>query len=191
VLGRETGVDVLPSQSERPFPLLVWQVLFVPAVVLGFHRDAVERIVRRAPGAVAGTVVAVALVAAYLRLHTRHGLDPLGLLPFDGTAWEAAHFHKGSLDPARIVAMAAFTAALYVAFRRFERPAERALGWLLLPLGRSSFYVFIMHVAVCLALASLTPAALGPVASVAVQLAALGVLWHMARTGFLFRWVPR
>ena len=31
--------------------------------------------------------------------------------------------------------------------------AERLLGWFLLPLGRNSFYVFIMHVFVCLGVA--------------------------------------
>ena len=39
-IGRATGADVLPSQSEDPFPLLVWQLLFVHGAALAWHRDA-------------------------------------------------------------------------------------------------------------------------------------------------------
>ena len=51
--------------------------------------------------------------------------------------------------------MVAFTAAAYLAFRRFAPLARSAsAGPLLLPLGRASFYVFIVHVFVCLAIAT-------------------------------------
>ncbi|MDQ0799441.1 OpgC domain-containing protein [Arthrobacter sp. SLBN-112] len=39
------------------------------------------------------------------------------------------------------------------------------LGWFLIPLGRATLYVFIMHVV-------------------------LGLLWVMVRTRFLFRLIP-
>jgi hypothetical protein len=198
-VGRATLADVLPMQSEGPFPLLIWQVLFVHGVVLGWHRATVARAVRRVRGLVAGAIVGVALVAAGLRLHEL-GLDPLGLDallgfgPQDWRRWDAEHFDKPTLDAARMISMAAFTAAAYLVFRRFAPAARRVAGPLLLPLGRASFYVFIVHVFVCLAVASVPALAgdgLGLAGNTAVQLACLALLWAMVRRQVLFRWIPR
>ena len=192
--GRATGIDLLPSQSERPFGLLVWQILFVPGLVLGWHRARVGAVFHRYRGTLTGIVAAVALVAIYLRLYAKFGLDPLDLLAYDAVAFDAAHFHKGTLDPLRLLTMTSVVGALYLALRRVEPLAERVLGPALLPLGRNSFYVFIMHVFLCLAVASvpvLAGAGIGAAGNAVVQVGFLAGLWLMASRGFLFRWVPR
>lgn len=194
VVGRHTGIDLLPSQSERPFGLLVWQILFVPGMVLGWHRAQVGAFFARYRGTITGIVTAVALVAIYLRLYAKFGFDPLDLLSYDALAFDAAHYHKGTLDPVRLLTMTSVVAALYLALRRIEPLAERVLGPALLPLGRNSFYIFIMHVFVCLAAASVPVLAgdgIGPAGNAIVQLCLLAGLWLMARRGVLFRWVPR
>ncbi len=197
-LGRATGAEVLPAQSEGPFPLLVWQVLFVHGMVLGFHRERVGRALRGWRGrAVAGVVVAAALAAGYLRLH-EIGLDPLGLdglVGFDAADWrrgDAEHFHKPTLDAARLLSMVAFTAVAYLGFRRFAGAAERVAGPILLPLGRASFYVFIVHVFVCLAVATLLPGdGLGLAGNTLVQASCLAAVLLLVRGQVLFRWIPR
>jgi hypothetical protein len=194
LLGRATGIDVLPSQSERPFALLVWQILFVPGIVLGWHRAQVGAFFARYRGTITGVVAAVALVAIYLRLYAKFGLDPLDLLAFDAAAFDLAHFHKGTLDPLRLATMVSVVAAVYLALRRVEPLAGRVLGPVLLPLGRNSFYVFIVHVFVCLAVASvpvLAGAGLGGLGNAVVQVGCLAGLVVMTRRGFLFRWIPR
>jgi hypothetical protein len=108
--------------------------------------------------------------------------------------WEAEHFHKGSLDLARLLAMVSIAAAVYMGLRRFGGSAERLLGPLLLPLGRNSFYVFIMHVFLCLAVASVPALAgggMGLLGNTLVQVGCLAVLWTMVQRRFLFRVVPR
>lgn len=189
VVGREWGADVLPTQSERPFPVLVWQVLFVNGLVIGWHRERIAVPLRARRGILSAAVVAVAALCA--------GLQVVGPLLFDAgawTAWEARYFDKGTLDLARLVAMVSIAAALYATFRHAHR-LRRALAPLLLPLGRNSFYVFIMHVFVCLAVASLPVFAggdgLGLAGNTLVQIACVALLWEMARRRFLFRWVPR
>ncbi|HEU4657679.1 MAG TPA: OpgC domain-containing protein [Capillimicrobium sp.] len=189
LLGRAWAVDVLPAQSERPFPLMVWQLLFVGGLVLGWHRDRVAAWVSGRRRAVVATVAALAVVLAAARLS--------GPSIWGGDAWagfEAAHLDKGTLDVLRIGLMVALTAALYLALRRCAERAERLLGPVLLPLGRNSFYVFIMHVFVCLALASAVVAlggALSPAANAALQLGCLALLLVLVRRRVLFRWVPR
>jgi hypothetical protein len=187
-LGRQFDVDVLPSQSERPFPVLVWQVLFVNGIVLGWHRERLARWLGYRKAVCAVILVLAATFAA---------IQLAGPVLVDAAAWarwEAEHFHKGSLDLARLLAMVSIAAAVYLGLRHFGRPAERLLGPLLLPLGRNSFYVFIMHVFVCLVVASIPALAgggLGLLGNTIVQLACLGVLWAMVRGRFLFRVVPR
>jgi hypothetical protein len=169
VVGRETGIDVLPSQSERPFPLLVWQLLFVHGMVLGWHRE-------RLRGLCAAWLIVLAVAAGAAAVQ-------LGA----GAGWQNAHFDKSSLDLARALGMTALGAAAYLALRRTEW-----LGAALLPFGRNSFYVFIMHVFVCLAVAIVFPRqGFGMVANTFVQAGCLVLLWTMVRRRFLFRWVPR
>jgi hypothetical protein len=188
-LGRHFDIDVLPSQSDRPFPVLVWQVLFVNGIVLGWHRERVSRWLRRYSEWVCAVILVVAVTFAGIQL-TGPALVDAGAW----ARWEAEHFHKGSLDLARLLAMVSIAAAVYLGLRRFRGSAERLLGPVLLPLGRNSFYVFIMHVFVCLAVASIPSLAgggLGLLGNTIVQLACLGVLWAMVRRRVLFRVVPR
>jgi hypothetical protein len=188
-LGRHWDVDVLPSQSERPFPLLVWQVLFVNGIVLGWHRARIARFARRHRMPACAAILAVAVACAGMQL-----AGPALVEAAAWARWEAEHFHKGSLDLARLLAMMSIAAALYLVLRRFGAAAERLLGPILLPLGRNSFYVFIMHVFLCLAVASLPVVpggGLGLVGNTLLQLGCLAVLWAMVRRRFLFRVVPR
>ena len=190
LLGRASLVDVLPTQSEHPFPFLIWQVLFVHGVVLGWHRERVTRAVSRFRRPLVAAVLALAALAAATRLH-EIGLDPFGL---DWRHLDSEHFNKRTLDAGRLVTMLAFTAAAYVVFKRFEPLAARTAGRLLLPLGRNSFYVFIVHVFLCLAVASLPllgGGGPGVAANTLLQIGCLALLWLMVRRRVLFRWIPR
>ena len=202
LLGRATLAEVLPAQSEDRFPVLVWQMLFVHGLVLGWHRERVARLLRRSRRLRHGllwAIAAAAIVAGYARLHEL-GLDPLGIdgrLGFDALdwrRWDAEHFDKPTLDAARLASMVAFTAAAYALLHRFAAPAERFAGPVLLPLGRNSFYVFIVHVFLSLALASIPALAgdgLGAVGNAAVQVVAVLALVALVRRRVLFRWIPR
>ena len=190
LVGRTTLADVLPSQSEHPFPFLIWQVLFVHGIVLGWHRERVALALRRVRRPLVTAVLVLAAVATWSRLH-EIGLDPSGI---DWREFDREHFNKRTLDWGRLITMVAFTAAAYLAFRRFEARAAQTVGRLLLPLGRNSFYVFIVHVFLCLAVASLPLLAdggFGPAGNTAAQLAILALLWLMIRRRVLFRWIPR
>jgi hypothetical protein len=197
--GRAFDVDVLPAQSERAFPLLVWQALYVHGLALGYHRAVVARLLSKWRRPLAAALLLAATAAMMVRLQME-GLAPvgfdrlLGYAPADWLAWREAHFDKTTLDLARVAALAAIGGALYAGFRRYEQLAARTLGWLLLPLGRNSFYVFIVHVFICLAVA-LVPglAGVGPglLVSAAIEIVCVGVLWLMVRRRLLFSVVPR
>ncbi len=158
-------------------------------ILVGWHRDRLASTFARHRRLLLGGVVALAAASALGLL-----AGQLLLGPAAWEAWERTHFDKGTLDLARIAALMAMTAALYLSFRRYEHRLNRVAAPLLLPLGQNSFYVFIMHVFVCLAIASvplLAGGGLGLVGNSVVEIAALGLLWLMVRRRFLFRWVPR
>jgi OpgC protein len=96
------------------------------------------------------TVILVAVVFVILRLGA-----PAIIEAHAWERWEAEHFDKRSVDLARVLAMVSIATALYVWFQRHARSVQRILGRLLFPFGRNSFDIFIMHVFVCLAVASL------------------------------------
>lgn len=187
VLGRALDVEVLPTQSEGPFPLLVWQVLFFPALAVGFHRARIVATLHpiRRPVAVALGAVALGAVAVQLDLAPAAVLD-----------WQTTHFDKTGLDPLRIVVMVSIAGSIYAIMRRAEARSERALGWLLLPLGRNSFYVFLVHVPLGVAVATGlavadAPEGLGPFANSLILAGMVGVLVLLVRHEVFFRWIPR
>lgn len=189
LLAREFHPDLLPMQSERPFPFLIWQLPFVAGIVVGWHRERLIALLRPRARMIrivlfgAAGLIAAGLIAAQVHL----GADGWSL-------WERSHLDKGTLDPARLAAMAVLTTAVYLGFRRLSPALRRVSEAALLPLGQNSFYVFIMHVFVCLAIASL-PLLSGPgfglVGNTLVEVGCLALLWLMVRHRFLFRWVPR
>ncbi len=191
VAGRGVDSAVLPSHSEGPFPVLVWQLLFVVPLVFGFHRHQIAGIAfrgRRTATALAVSAVAVlATVAVCLQV---------GLAPGSALRWQAAHFDKATLDPVRLVTMASIALALYLAAGLGRRRVQRAVGWVLLPLGRNSFYVFLVHVPLCIMLASVPGladpgGAAGMLGNSVVLLAYVGTLVLLVRRQVLFRWIPR
>ncbi len=184
LLGREWQGDVLPSQSERAFPLLVWQVLFVNGVVIGWHRRRIAAWAAGHRGALTAAIAALAMAGVAVQV------GGATLHPAAWDAFKGEHLHKGSLDPLRLVVLSAVTLGAYLLLRRAT--VGRLLGPLLLPLGRNSFYVFIVHVFLCLAIASVPALTdLGFAANVALQLACLALVCTLVRRRVLFRWIPR
>jgi fucose 4-O-acetylase-like acetyltransferase len=101
-------------------------------------------------------------------------------------------FPRDFLGPLRLLNLAVVVIVLYGVLTRFWRPADRLLGWLLIPLGGATLYVFILHLVFALVVASLPfidqrSLLTGTLTHVAI----LALLWIMVRTSFLFRWIPR
>ncbi|HKJ35893.1 MAG TPA: OpgC domain-containing protein [Solirubrobacterales bacterium] len=188
-VGTEFHPDVLPSQSERVFPFLIWQFLFVGGAVIGWHRERIAAALGRWRRSAGATIVALAVGFAAALVAMQVALGDAGW-----KEWELANFDKGTLDLSRVFVTAVLIAGLYLILRRYERPAARLAGPLLLPLGQNSFYVFIMHVFVCLALASipvLAAGGFGLLGNSLIEAGAVAALWLMVTRRFLFRWVPR
>jgi hypothetical protein len=194
-MGAATRFRILPSQFEDSFPLLVWQVLFVIGLVAGFHRHRVVAWLAGHTGIVLACTAA-AFVFAFLSWgnpYLANGFDVrLGLVP--DAAYRTMYdlfFGRTYLAPGRLLNVMVLVVAAYAFLTAYWKPVERALGWFLIPLGRATLYVFILHVALIAVIANIPALRQGDVLlNTAAYALVLGLLWLMVRTRFLFRVIP-
>jgi enterochelin esterase-like enzyme len=189
--------QLFPDQADVPWPIAgnyafhfsAWQVLFLTALVIGYHRDRVAAALRwvpRWPALLVSGLAFAALIALYRAGDTVWRLlpveDPAAL---DVTEILVALFGKGDLRPGRLLAFAVAFAFCFLLVDRLWRPLFRVSGWLLLPLGQHALYAYSVHV-VFVALAGLLPpltlseARLKTVYAV-IQLGLVVVTWLMIR----------
>ncbi len=190
---------IVPSSFANQFPLLSWQVLFVIGLIAGFFYTAIREWFGRPAGKadIALSAFAVVLFAVF----SSNNPDKLGdpwALRLDMISADRFYqvydqwFRRDFLGPLRLVNVVVLVVALYALLTRFWTPINRAIGWLLVPLGGATLYVFVMHVVLDLVVASLPFIdATSLVAGTLTHAAILLVLWAMVRARFLFRWVPR
>ncbi len=188
---------VTGAQFEYAFPLLAWQLIFVHGVVAGFHRRRLVKFFSTQ----FGNFIATACVFASLGFaffSWNHPLDTLpswavlGVIePDNFLAWYKAWFLKYHLGPGRIINNAVLMVAVYALLTLAWRPLHRALGWLFIPLGQESMYVFFVHVYIILLVANTPLPGMGNVwINTALHIGALLLAWVLVRQKFLFRWIP-
>ena len=191
-------IRLLPAQFEDAFPLLVWQVLFVVGLVVGYHR---ARLVSwfaaggRRPllalcvaGAAALTVFAWCSPYASVPQDVRLGVLP----PAEFSALYDALFARTYLGPGRLVNVLLLVVAGYALLTAFWRPIRASVGGFLIPLGQATLYVFIVHVFLALAVANIPGLEGGNVlVNTVAYILILAALWGMVRSRFLFAVVPR
>jgi hypothetical protein len=194
-VGSGTRFRILPSQFEDSFPLLVWQVLFVLGLVVGYHRRSIITwLSAHAWAVVACTIAAFALAfLSWGNPYLANNYDVrLALMP-DATyrAMYDLLFGRTYLAPGRLLNVVFLVVAAYAFLSAYWKPVARALGWFLIPLGRATLYVFIMHVVLIAVVANIPALQQESIfLNTAAYAAVLGLLWVMVRTRFLFRIIP-
>ncbi len=184
----------LPSQFEDVFPLLIWQVPFVTGLVIGHHRHELVRALTSRVGklACAAAVVAYAAVLGFLWLAHHQGFSPAPFAPDTYARLYDRFYVRVDLQPGRLLDLLLLLVVAFAFLTTCWRPVHAAFGRLLIPLGQSSLYVFVMHAFVVIAVANIpgldrTSAWQGAV----LHTLAIAVLWVLVRRRFLFSVVPR
>jgi hypothetical protein len=190
--------SLFQAQFESPFPLLVWQLLFVHGVAAGWYQRELLAWSRTAAGRVL-VVGAVLLQAAMMVfswsnpfLSNRWDVR-LALVP-DATwnAFDGQWFNRTDLGLGRVLATLVLLVSAYALLSAFWAPLHRLLGWFLVPLGQATLYVFVVHIVVALVLANVPGLDQGNVLlNSAAHLGILALLWLMVRHRVLFEIIPR
>ena len=172
-----------PEQAQVPwavagnttFHLPAWQVLFMTALVAGYHRAALERRLARLHPEFALVVSGAVLLAAALLFFR----GPAALAE---SGWAAPLVDKPNVGFGRIVVFAAAFAFAYSVVTLAWTPVRAVTGRLLMPLGHHALSAYALHIFVVGIVWKLTGLAGGhttwpAAANAAVQLAATATVW--------------
>lgn len=185
------------AQFEYAFPLAAWQLLYVHAVIAGVFKEQIVEYLSR-PTARWLIWLSVALTLGFLVFTLNHPMDRFPawaqLQLIDNAQFLDLYnrfFLKHNLGPGRLLNEVVLFISGFALLTVCWRPIERGLGWLLIPLGSASLYVFTVHVFLVL-LVDNTP--LGGSNSLLLNsLLHTGLLllvWWAVKKEWLFRWVP-
>ncbi len=140
-----TAADIWPIPGDELFTVASWQVLFMTALVIGFHRRKLEAYFRAASGPLA-LLIAGSAFAGAIALYFAH-LAPLSALTGrDHDTLVEWFFAKDDVAPGRIVTFASFFVFAYALTTLAWQPLQRALGWLLLPLGQNALSAYVLQI---------------------------------------------
>ncbi|MEV7934477.1 OpgC domain-containing protein [Curtobacterium sp. NPDC089185] len=184
----------LNSQFESVFPLLTWQVVFTHGLVLGYYR---RQVIGALTGRLGKVLIGVgitgyALFLVYVWAGDHFGFTPV---PFPASMYDTLYntaYQRVDLQWGRLVDIAFFAIVSYAILTVFWKPIATVLGWLWIPIGQASLYVFVWQVFFALAIASIPGVDWynGWIGFAAHTLLIL-LVWYMIRKRFLFSVIPR
>lgn len=170
-------------------PYSAWQVIFMYSIILGYYLPHLEswfrdisKLQRRW---IAGTICVSAFVTYVISMIS---LVVLPIMHPEGTtigsfAGEVmTYFDKDHVDPARIAIGVLWFAALYMAFRRYEKQISRYTLGILEVFGRQSLLVYCSHAVILFALDMYfrPPAGHSKIANTVVTLAVMAIIYYIA-----------
>ena len=81
---------------------------------------------------------------------------------------------------------------LYIVLTYWWMPCQRIAGWLCIPLGQATLYVFIIHLLFVLIVHNIDLLQPGHVVlNTVAHTVVIGLIWIMVRKQILFQWIPR
>ncbi len=189
-----------PDLIQELFQPMSWQLLFFGGMIIGFHwKNITDWWSRQKPSlqqAMAWSTLGIASVTFALNVFfifwpQIFGSDTL-TLPKELTPYELYinFFDKEQLPIARVLMFLSWFWAAFYLFRRFKSIIMRWLGWLLLPFGTNSLYVYTLHAFIIFFIHIwLQKGEL--VFNLLVTTGILGLIWIMIRYQVLMKIIPR
>lgn len=181
------------------FQVAPWQLLLVLGIATGYHRNTVQNFLLSGTQP-ARAIVAVAAVGGFLLFWSEEAFRAVPLPPaWFGNTTYGAIFDKPGLGPGRVLTFLCVAVLAYTIVNALWVPLNTLLGWLMLPLGQNSLYVYVAHGFVLIAIYNLVPIILmqsaGAISpdnlNLGAQLLGLGVLYLMVRSQFLVSLLPQ
>jgi hypothetical protein len=188
------GARALPSQFDAVFPLLAWQLLFTHGLVIGYYRRELIRALTTRVGklAVGVFVVGYAGFLVYLWAASSFGFAPA---PFPADLYDRLYdsgYNRIDLQWGRLLDLVLVIVCSYAVLTVAWKPFNVSMGWLWIPLGQASLYVFIVHVFFVLAVANVPGLDRASIwQGTLIHSVVIGLIFWMVRTRFLFRVIPR
>lgn len=188
----------LPSQSENSFSLLSWQLLFVHGVVIGYYRHQFANFLRKPTGKTLTVIATAAFFVFCFYALNNPWYDIPGPTRFHcipetiyGPIYKNFFLRRG-LGLGRFFDILVVTLVFYRLLTRHWVILRRALGWLCIPIGQASLYVFVVHLLFVLVAANVNLLHKNHVLlNTLAHTLIIGLIWLMVRARFLFWLIPR
>ncbi len=188
-----------PLDTDELSQLYSWQLIFFSGLIIGFHWhtittwwSTVRMTVKKSSIVAVVSLAATTMVASFIVIHGRElfGLDTPVLA--DINAALRPYFNKESLPVARLGLFALWFAASFWFFTRFQEPIMHRLGWLLLPFGTNSLYVYTLHaVLVFFVHLAIKDATDSWIVNLILSIAGVLAIWLCVRYQVLMKIIPR
>jgi len=192
------NLRITGAQFEYAFPLMVWQLLFVHGLVIGYYRNEIWNFFHSRKGAWVFALILLLFVVflfftynspikeipAYLRLNV--------ISPETFRFIHDKFFTKNTLGIGRLVNDFVVLFVSYAMLSYFWKPIYKFFGWFFVPIGQASLYVFILHVYICILIANITFFHQGNIyINTLGHTLVLAILWLMVRYKVAYKWIPR
>lgn len=191
---------VLDWQTIAILQPVSWQLIFFSGLVIGFHWGDISawcaQRQRTLTRFVALPLIGIALVTFLWNVFAVFAhefiVSNAWTQMLSDRAWELRldEFHKEQLPFARFLLFMLWFWAAFLIVKRFEKPVVRYTGWLLLPFGTNSLYVYTLH-AVLVFFVHLYFVDSLPILNFLITVATIFVIYIAVRTKFLFGIIPR
>lgn len=208
------GVVTLPFLSYYA----IWQVYFFLGMVFGYHYNSIRDRYRLLPartvqlwriGLITATVTTIVASIAFTfgtPFFVRYGPTYAGILQllhlpspdtfyrfFDGVKENETFkllFQNGRGGLLRLPIFLLWFGCLFSLVRQYEHLVITKVGWLLLPLGKNSLYVYILQSVLAFSV-PLMHLPFSYVANTLINIAAVMICWVTVKRRFLFNIIPR
>lgn len=186
------------ARFEWGFPSLSWQLLFINGMIIGFHSEKIlGYIADKNNKKLLFFASCICLIFLFIASNDPNPVFwPWKMFSIiDPTTFQELYlalFLKSLLGLGRVFNNITLFIIAYYLLTHYWSPLNKTLGWLLIPLGQASLYVFFVHVYVVL-LVSNTPLEEynNFYLNTLVHISAILLIWAMVKQKFLFQIIPR
>ena len=176
-----------------------WQLIFFGGLTVGFYWQTImdwwKRQTTRFRTSVTATVVSVSIATILMNaVLSQYALFPGIIGQTLEQVWTALgpYFTKESLPIPRLLLFMLWIGFGYWLVTRFQAQIVRWFGWLLIPFGTHSLYVYILHaVLIFFAHLIVQGATPSPIISLIGSITIIALILLAIRTKFLMRIIPR
>jgi hypothetical protein len=148
------SAPTLPDAIQEYWQPLSWQLIFFGGMTIGFYWPQITAkwtsLSTKAKRLLTTSVVSVAAITLLTNIAIVFGANHVIPMPADiahqldlfSTTINREFFDKEAMPIARILLFACWFTASFWLFHRFEKIIVKFLGWLFIPFGQSSLYVY-------------------------------------------------
>jgi hypothetical protein len=188
----------IPWQTVELLQPIPWQLIFFIGLIIGFHWPDItewcakyQKILTRY---VAIPVIVIATITILINIFAAFANDFVHnawTQMLSDRAWELRlnDFHKESLPFGRLVVFFLWFWASFLVVKKFEKPITKYIGWLLIPFGTNSLYVYTLH-AIILFFVHLLFVPTIPILNFLVMCGIVALIYFAIRVNFMGKIIP-